>query len=237
MHKRRRSVTYDMWRRRKTRTYLLTYKHNTQVGAQPSTAPVNATLLAFCEQHRPHCRSNWTDISCRGAPCSKPAARCCSGRRDRQTDAWTPDHYKVLFKLAVTVHQCLNGRICRSNASRSPVLTRGGICVPPTVTNLPYRVSGSTLTAVGRSQLLARWPGTHSRVLSGIQRAAQTVSGIYLYLFVRTCSRVTSASSALGVLNDNALYKSTHSLTHSLTHSHRPCSAHYVNSANNTTQS
>jgi len=28
----------------------------------------------------------------------------------------------------------------------------------------------------------------------------------------RTCSRVTSASSALGVLNDYALYKSTHSL-------------------------
>ena len=38
-----------------------------------------------------------------------------------------------------------------------------------------YRVSGSTLTAVARSQLLARWPGTHSRILSGIQRAAQTV--------------------------------------------------------------
>jgi len=36
------------------------------------------------------------------------------------------------------------------------MLTRGGICVPPTVTYLPYRVSGSTLTAVGRSQLLAR---------------------------------------------------------------------------------
>ena len=33
-----------------------------------------------------------------------------------------------------------------------------------------------------------------------------------------TCSRVTSASSALGVLNDYALYKSTHALTHSLTH-------------------
>ena len=29
----------------------------------------------------------------------------------------------------------------------------------------------------------------------------------------RTCSRVTSASSSLGVLNDYALYKSTHSLT------------------------
>jgi len=38
---------------------------------------------------------------------------------------------------------------------------------------LSYRVSGSALTAVGRSRLLAWWPGTHSRVLSGIQRAAQ----------------------------------------------------------------
>ena len=77
----------------------------------------------------------------------------------------------------------------------------------PSVVPLPYRVSGSTLTAVGRSQLLARWPGTHSRILSGIQRAAQTVLGVCLQ---RTCSRVTSASSALGVLNDYALYKSTH---------------------------
>ena len=57
-------------------------------------------------------------------------------------------------------------RIRRSTACRSPVLTRAGICVPPTVTYLPYRVSGSTLTAVGRSQLLDRWPGTHSRILS-----------------------------------------------------------------------
>jgi len=37
--------------------------------------------------------------------------------------------------------------------------------------------------------------------------------GVYLK---RTCSRVTSASSALAVLNDYALYKSTHSLTHCL---------------------
>ena len=46
----------------------------------------------------------------------------------------------------------------------------------------------------------------------GIQRAAQTVLVVYLK---RTYSRVTSASSALAVLNDYALYKSTHSLTHS----------------------
>ena len=70
-------------------------------------------------------------------------------------------------------------------------------CAPPTVTYLPYRVSGSTLTAVGRSQLLARWSGTHFQILSGIQRATQTVLGVYLK---RTCSRVTGASSALGVL-------------------------------------
>ena len=50
--------------------------------------------------------------------------------------------------------------------------------------------------------------------IHGIQRAAQTALGVYLK---RTCSRVTSASIALGVLNDYALYKSTHSLTHSLT--------------------
>ena len=82
-------------------------------------------------------------------------------------------------------------------------------CVPPTVIYLPYRVSGSTLTAVGRSQLLAQWPGTHSRILSVIQRAAQTVLGVYLK---RTCSRFTSASSAVGVFNEYALYKFTHSL-------------------------
>jgi len=69
---------------------------------------------------------------------------------------WLDVPDRVLFKLAVTVRH----RICRSTASRSPVLTRCGICVPPTVTYLPYRVSDSTLTAVGRSQLLARWPGT-----------------------------------------------------------------------------
>ena len=71
---------------------------------------------------------------------------------------WLDVPDRVLVKLAVTVHQCLTAahhRICRSTASRSPVLTRAGICVPPTVTYLPYRVSGSTLTAVGRSQLLA----------------------------------------------------------------------------------
>ena len=113
------------------------------------------------------------------------------------TSVWTASHH----------------RVCLSTASRSPVqLIRGGICVPPTV--MPYRVSGSTLTAVGRSQLLARWPGTHFRISSGIQRAAQTLLGVYLK---RTCSRVTSASSASGVLTImHCTNPHTHSLTHSL---------------------
>ena len=79
-------------------------------------------------------------------------------------------------------------------------------------------VSGSTLTTIGHSQLLAQWSGTVSQILSGIHQAAQTVLGVYLK---RTCSRVTGASSAFGVLNDYALYNST--LTHPL--SGRCCSA------------
>ena len=55
------------------------------------------------------------------------------------------------------------------------------------------------------------WPDKLQRVLT--LRPAQTVLGVYLK---RTRSRVTSASSALAVVNDHALYKSTHSLTHSL---------------------
>ena len=67
------------------------------------------------------------------------------------------------------------------------------------------------------SGVLSCWPdglelinGLHR---SGIPRAAQAAFSIYLK---RTCSRVTSASSALELLNDYAM-RYTHSLTHSLT--------------------
>jgi len=49
-------------------------------------------------------------------------------------------------------------------------------------------------------------------VLSGIQRAAQTVLGVYSK---RTCSRHTSASSALGALNERHCAIQIHALTHS----------------------
>jgi len=148
----------------------------------------------------------------------KLQCRGCSWRlyyMSRMRSLETVSHLKTVSRRAFTsVWTTAHHRICRSTASRSPVLTRGSICVLPTVTYLSYRVSGSTPTAVGRSQLLARWHGTHYRISFGIQRLALTVLGVYLK---RTCSRVTSASSALGVLNLYALYKSTHSLTHSLT--------------------
>jgi len=44
-------------------------------------------------------------------------------------------------------------RTCRTTAYLSPVLTLGGICVPPTVNYLQYLATGSTLTAVGPFQL------------------------------------------------------------------------------------
>jgi len=114
---------------------------------------------------------------------------------------WLDVPDRVLFKLAVAVHQCLNGRA-------PPYLSEHCIPVSSVDTRrrlrsanrhlLADRVSGSTLTAVGRSQLLARWPETLFRIVSGIQRAAQTALGVYLK---RTCSHVTNASSAKPCLN------------------------------------
>jgi len=70
--------------------------------------------------------------------------------------------------------QCLNGRAPQylpEYCIRSPVLTRAGICDPATVTYLAYRVSGSTLTGIDLSQLLARWPGTLCLILARMQQA------------------------------------------------------------------
>ena len=132
---------------------------------------------------------------------------------------WLDIPDRVLFKLAMRVHQCLNGRAPLYLSEHCIPVSNADVCIPPTVAYLPCRVSGSTLSAVGRSQLLARMPMPRalSLTLSGIPLTAQTVLGVYLKC---TCSRDTSASSALGVLNDNALYKNprTHSfrvLTHS----------------------
>ena len=75
---------------------------------------------------------------------------------------WLDVPDRILFKLAATVHQCLNGRAppylseTQSTASRSPVLTCGGICVRPTVTCLRYRISDSK--HLRPSGVLSCWP-------------------------------------------------------------------------------
>jgi len=72
-------------------------------------------------------------------------------------------------------------------------------------------VPGQVLNTYGRRafSVAGPWPGTHSRILSWIQRAAQTVLGVYLK---RTCSRVAPAH--LGFLTIMR-YINPHSLTHS----------------------
>ena len=70
---------------------------------------------------------------------------------------WLDVSDRVFFKLAVTIHRCMNG--CappyRTTAFRPPVLTLGDTYVPPTVNYLQYLATSSTLTAVGPFQLLA----------------------------------------------------------------------------------
>jgi len=87
-------------------------------------------------------------------------------------------------------------------------------CVPPTVIYLPYRVSGSTLT-YGRRAFSVAGPMAWNSLPDFIRDPTSSkdcfrrLLKTYRYLF----ARVTSAYSALGVLIDYALYKSTHSLT------------------------
>jgi len=119
---------------------------------------------------------------------------------------WLDVPDRVLVKLAVTVHQCLNGR-AQPYAVSVGALHPGLQCwhAPASAFRqlLPVPRFRPTLTAI------SCWPDGLD-FICGIQRAAQTVLGVYLK---RTCSRVTSASSALGVRNDYALYKSTHWFT------------------------
>jgi len=130
---------------------------------------------------------------------------------------WLDAPDRVLFKLAVTVHQCLNG-------SAPPCLSEH--CIPVSIadTRLHLRSTNRHLLAVPRFPLNTY--GRRAFSVSGLD-GLELTPGFYpgsneqhrLFLGVnlkRTCSRIISASSALGVLNDYALYKSTHSLTTSL---------------------
>jgi len=127
---------------------------------------------------------------------------------------WLDAPDRVLFKLAVTVHQCLNGRA-------PPCLSEH--CIPVSIadTRRHLRSANRHLLAVPCFPLNTY--GRRAFSVSGLD-GLELTPGFYpgsneqhrLFLGVnlkRTCSRIISASSALGLLNDYALYKSTRSLT------------------------
>ena len=141
-----------------------------------------------------------------------------SNRRNRYVAAWWLST-TVSFTLRgcssnwqwqfIGVWTAAHHRTCRTTASWSPLLTLGGICVPPTVNYLQYLVTGSTLTAVGPFQLPAPQSGTLSRTRPSVE----TVSGVCLK---RICLLDTSTFSALEVLTITALYEFTYLLTYLL---------------------
>jgi len=122
-----------------------------------------------------------------------------------------------LFKLAVTVHQCLNGRA-------PPYLSEHCIPVSSADTRRHLRSANRHLHAVprfrlntyGRRAFSVAGPMAWNSIPDFIRDPTSSTDCLGVYL-KRTCSRVTSASSALGFLNDYALYKSTHSLGPPLT--------------------
>ena len=114
----------------------------------------------------------------------------------------------------MTVHQCLNGR--------APPYYLSEHCIPVSSadTRRHLRSANRHILAVPRFPLNTYGRRAFSvadpmawNSLPDFIRDPTSSTDVYSK---RTCSRVTSASSALGVLNDYALYKSTHSLTRSL---------------------
>ena len=88
---------------------------------------------------------------------------------------------------------------CRTTSSRSPVLTLGAICVPPTVNCLQYLATGSTLMAVAFSVAgHTVWNSLPDFIRD------PTISADCFRCLLRTfCSLDTSAFSVLQVLDDN----------------------------------
>ena len=120
---------------------------------------------------------------------------------------------RVLFKLAMTVHQCLNGRA-------PPYLSEHCIPVSSADTQQHLRSANRHLLAVPRFQLNTYGRPAFSvagpmarNALQDFVRDPTSSTDCFRHLLKTYLSHDTSASSVLGVLNDYALYESTHSLT------------------------
>ena len=116
---------------------------------------------------------------------------------------WLDVPDRVFFKLAVTVHRCLNGRA-------PPYLSDYCVPVSGVDTRQHLRSTNRQLLAVPRYRLntygcrafsvAGPQSGTLSRISTETRPSVQTVSDVCLK---RTCSLNTSAFSALEVLDDN----------------------------------
>jgi len=96
---------------------------------------------------------------------------------------------------------CMNA--CWTTASLSPVLTLGGICVPPAVNYLQYLANGSTLNGRQDFSVAAHsQSGTFSRISPRTRPSVQTVSDVCLKCI---CSLVHSFSVLLWVV-DTAVF-------------------------------
>jgi len=124
---------------------------------------------------------------------------------------WLDVPDRVLFKLAVIVHQCVNGRA-------PPYLSEH--CIPVSIADMWWHLHSANchllavlrfrLNTYGRRAFSVAGPMAWNSLLDFIRDPASSIDCfrhlLKTYLFART-----SAFSALGVLNHYALYKSTHS--------------------------
>ena len=153
-----------------------------------------------------HC-SRWCTKDSNGqvTACVERAARVVTGTRkfDRglclilhEELHWLDVPDRVIFKLAVTFHRCLNGRappylshycipVAGADTRRHLRSTNRQLLAVP-------RYTGSTLTAVGLFQLPAPHSGTLSRISSGTRPSVRTVSDGCLK---RTCSSILVLSA------------------------------------------
>ena len=97
---------------------------------------------------------------------------------------------------------------CRSTASRSPVLTRDPRHLRSANRHL-LAVPRFRLNTYGRRAFSVAGPMAWNSLPDFIRDPASSTDCLGVYL-KRTCSRVTSASSALGILDDYALHKFIH---------------------------
>ena len=124
------------------------------------------------------------------------------------TAASSGKHTASFWCPSVKPRVCL---FCRADTQRdSRGVSSGAVSV-----RRGLAVRGVGIETYGRRAFSVAGPTARNSLPDFIRAPTSSTDCLGVYL-KRTCLRVTSASSALAVLGDYALYKSTHSLTHCL---------------------